>query len=127
MALLSIVRRQGAFFAHSSHTRPISLNALMALDGARWSGPIWWRTATATASEGTKLYADRSAGEIVPRTFWEQAATGLSDALLAVKRTYQPSTVRRKRKHGFLSRINSRFGLRILRRRAAKGRKRVAV
>lgn len=46
---------------------------------------------------------------------------------MAIKRTYQPSTLKRKRKHGFLYRAKTRLGQKILQRRQEKGRWRLGI
>ena len=92
--------------------------------GTRAGGAAW---ATAAIERGKARWEDAAPGGFAASALLHPAAVDLGDddGVLAIKRTWQPSTRKRKNKHGFLSRLATPGGRKIINRRRTKRRKQI--
>ncbi len=107
----------------SLHQRPPQLctsSALVASDRSFkqviGNNNIWCKTTTTTTLSSFSF-------SLINSSFgW---LSNLRDMIWNIKRTYQPSVVKRRRKHGLMARLTDRNGRKVLQRRLRKKRSRV--
>jgi len=83
----------------------------------------WWRSVDGS-SLATSMLSERLGSWNCPSEHWLGDNGEDVDVIECVKRTYQPSIIVRKRRHGFLARV--RKGNRVLQRRRQKGRRNIS-
>jgi large subunit ribosomal protein L34 len=81
------------------------------------------RTVLDLASSSSSITSSNSINKGIVGGIVGTLLDSLNDGILFLKRTFQPSLIRRKRKHGFLARAETKDGRKILNNRRRKGRK----
>jgi large subunit ribosomal protein L34 len=116
--------RMMSFF--QPHVPTVKMSTLMPISlSPQWSASLssWWRFNFLPIKSFQMHMASNNPFVVAEASY--NNSNILSWALWLLKRTYQPSLLRKKRKCGYLKRRKTVGGRNILKRRQAKGRKRL--
>jgi large subunit ribosomal protein L34 len=105
--------------------QPANRRSMSTLGLAPAPAPLVQMHAVANAASTLIVSKARQAAAQCSLSISSVSETVLTNAIWLIKRTFQPSIIRKKRKMGFLVRQRTVGGRRTLNRRAAKGRKRL--
>jgi large subunit ribosomal protein L34 len=109
----------------TSSSQVASRRSMSTLGLAPPSAPLLQMHAVVHAASTLLVSKARQAAAQCSLQISSASETVLTQAIWLIKRTFQPSIIRKKRKMGFLVRQRTVGGRRTLNRRAAKGRKRL--